>query len=230
MSQNFPNPNGAPHHSPPNGSNTGVQGLMSSLISPGPGTPMQAGFPMPWLGLPDWQNGAQGRFGASSSTEMQAANRNSFQDNNEEDYEPSYEFKGDFAADHANVSATGQNRKGSEGAATTLRTSHPSMIDSSSAVKSPYKNTNTTNPDVQGTRATSNTIEIAHKASENEKKLSELRARLLAKKSKNSREISPAARVTASSRGPRSNITVSPKATNGTGTPHATNTFRTIKN
>ncbi|KAL9130657.1 MAG: hypothetical protein Q9217_001227 [Psora testacea] len=213
MSHNFPHRNGASHGSPPDRHNTGVQGLMSSLISPSPSTPMQSAFHIPWLGMPEWQNGEHAGFGAGTHNQVQADIRASFTYNNDEDYEPVYQDPSELEAGGTIAVATGQDLgNGSEGGAPSLRTlqtetdkSFPSTYIARSQPQPPRSTTS-------GTSSTPN-------AAENAKKLSELRAKLLAKKSKGSREASPAARGRASPRSIHSNLSTSPKAVNGARTP-----------
>ncbi|KAL9098879.1 MAG: hypothetical protein Q9163_005541, partial [Psora crenata] len=215
MSQNFRHPDGASHRSPPNRPNTGVEGLMSSLISPGPGTPMQGPFQMPWLGMQHWQNGTPGIIGASLQDQMQTQNHTSFDHNNEEDYEPAYETPKEPAAGGTNAITTGQDIEGSyDGGALSLRTLLPKLHTPLSAPYNPQPQLEPATRTSAGTSSTPN-------AAENAKKLSELRAKLLAKKSKGSREASPAAAGKGSPRTTRGTLTASPSAENGARTPQA---------
>ncbi|MCJ1452994.1 hypothetical protein MMC28_003339 [Mycoblastus sanguinarius] len=87
MSQNFNHYNGTPHGSPPPRANSGYEGLMGSLISPGPATPLQQGFAhQSWPPhTAGWQNG---NISYSMPYPGQAANQTAWNQNVQQDYVP----------------------------------------------------------------------------------------------------------------------------------------------
>ena len=145
---------------------------MSSLISPGPGTPGQGPFLGPWLSAQDWPS-LRGGFGTLQDT-SQSINRDNFSQNLGDDYSPqeaSAAQAGPFMSNVAQNKATTQPMHGQSQAASThlSRTQH----SNSSATGSPK-------------------IPTQEAAAENAKKLKDLRAQLLAKKTKESQEQTPA--------------------------------------
>ena len=217
MSQNFPNPPGPPHGSPQNRANAGFEGLMSSLISPGPTTPVQGAFSMPWLGMQDWRNGTQSGFGLGMQNQMGARNQSSYDQNNEEDYEPAYQTPSELRADGVNTVDTGHDSTKSheyERGGLSLRTLQNKGSDPSST-------SHTFHSQAELPSTMTSTAPSAPNAAENAKKLTELRAKLLAKKSKDSREASPAAKPRDPPGSAQSNLNATPRVMNGTRTPQA---------
>ena len=128
---------------------------MSSLISPGHGTPVQKAFPSPWLGLQDWPNGFPGMFGPGFPNQM---NEESFQQNNE--------VSDQHELSHGNDLNNGSAPLGPAGGANFTLEPSSSMQRVASTPLSPSTSRNTN----------------AEATAENAKRLKELRALLMAKK------------------------------------------------
>ncbi|KAG8530961.1 uncharacterized protein KY384_004318 [Bacidia gigantensis] len=164
----------------------GLQGLMSSLISPGPGTPMQNLSQVPWTAGYEWQTMLQNGPGVDTQNTIQTGNQASFGQNQEGLYEP---------PDHVVYSTAGTGPQALN--ITSLHKSDPdlSLVDHLRSTASSSANLNTPLPDHALSNGSSVTNNEASK--QNEKKLNELRAKLLAKRPKSSRNSSPAIRPTA---------------------------------
>ena len=147
---------------------------MSSLISPGPGTPMQGVFQNSWLAnSQSWHDNGQRGFGPNMQDQSQASNQMRFHLNSDEEYVP-YEPPGG-QGDESHIIHTGQvGFKTSPGGALSLPFSaiQPSVANENASAKQ--------------------SVGADDAAAENAKRLRELRAKLMAKKPKGSREASPA--------------------------------------
>lgn len=88
MSQNFNGYSGTPHCSPPPHANNDFTGLMGSLISPGPGpaTPLQQAFGVPFYHAAAWQNGGQGNYNFSVPFQGAPVNEDAWNQNGGEEY------------------------------------------------------------------------------------------------------------------------------------------------
>ena len=88
MSQNFNGYRGTPHGSPPPHANNDFTGLMGSLISPGPGpaTPLQQAFGMPFYNTAAWQNGGQGNYNFNLPFQGSPVNQDAWNQNSGEEY------------------------------------------------------------------------------------------------------------------------------------------------
>ena len=189
MSHNF-DPKAAPHGSPPNQPNTSIESLMNSLISPGPGTPMQGAFQNTWLASTQgWQDSNRGFFGQNGQNPIQGASGLSFPQTNEEDYIP-YD-PNDALQDNLQNVSVGQDASQNHEGGTFIPTGVPSQgrTSSTSGSTSTALATATNAP-----TAMQQTMSTEEAAAENAKRLRELRAKLMAKKPKGSREASPALR------------------------------------
>ena len=189
MSHNFDS-NAPPHRTPPNQPNT-IESLMNSLISPGPGTPMQGAFQNTWLANnQSWQDNNRGFFGQTVQNPTQGTSQSNFPQSNEGDYTP-YDPNDTFQDNSQSTSMGQEALQNSEGG-----TFPPMVIPSQGEItptggpKSTPQITTTNNPAPK--QQATNTDEAA---AENAKRLRELRAVLLAKKPKGSREASPALRM-----------------------------------
>lgn len=88
MSQNFNGYRGTPHGSPPPLANNDFTGLMGSLISPSPGpaTPLQQAFGMPFYNTAAWQNGGHGNYNFNVPFQGAPANENVWNQNGGDNY------------------------------------------------------------------------------------------------------------------------------------------------
>ena len=88
MSQNFNGYRGTPHGSPPPLANNDFTGLMGSLISPSPGpaTPLQQGFGMPFYNAAAWQNGGHGNYNFNVPFQAAPVNEDAWNQNGGENY------------------------------------------------------------------------------------------------------------------------------------------------
>ena len=89
MAQNTYNYHNTPHGSPPPVTNNDYGGLMGSLISPGPGTPLQSTFSAPWPAQTGWQqNGGQGGYAYSMPYQGPPMNQTAWHANGQQAYIP----------------------------------------------------------------------------------------------------------------------------------------------
>ena len=88
MSQNFSGYRGTAHGSPPPHANNDFTGLMGSLISPGPGpaTPLQQAFGMPFYSAAAWQNGGAGNYNFNVPYQGSPVSRDAWNQNGGENY------------------------------------------------------------------------------------------------------------------------------------------------
>ena len=130
---------------------------------------MQAPFPMPWMNMTDWN--AQSTFAPNTQNQLQQGNQVNFEQNNEDEYTP---YEPSEAQYNRGSGDTGQNL---------VHGTHvgaPQFPQAQSAAVSPTTKTTPSN--------------TAADAAENAKRLKELRARLMAKKPKDSRDATPTPR------------------------------------
>ena len=196
MSEHYNNPSGYTQGSPPARSNTGVEGLMSSLISPGPTTPGQGGNQLPWIGMQDWATNMQSQLGLHLPTQVQASNQTMFQQNSEDDYAP-YEPPEPQEPYSPNMNLGSGIHQSTDGAAFNRASlqSQPQPL----FVKPPLASPGLSSEQ----RATGAPSTPGSDAGAHSKRLQELRAQLMASKKIKSRESTPVLRPKSSQTAPQ---------------------------
>jgi len=222
MAHQYNGYHGAPHGSPPPNPNDGYEALMGSLISPGPGTPLQQKFP-PWGAQAGWPlSMGQGNFSYSMPYQGSPLNQTAWQQNAQNDYnQPEYEDDDEMiTVDDTDIFGTnGQQSIQSEGFAGHVQASHtpqkvqsgqhPSLSSSSPLALPQPRLPNTANDGLSSETKFSNVNSTTRAA--------ELRAKLLASRSSNaaSRQQSPAVKASDISEAKKQNVQELLKQTNG---------------
>ena len=197
MAQNTYNYHSTPHASPPPLTNNDYGGLMGSLISPGPGTPLQSTFPAPWPAQPGWQqNGGQGGYTYSMPYQGPPMNQTAWHANAQQAYIPQDDEDDElFTIDDTDILGPNkQQANGNAGISGSLRSPHNNQQTRTDQLHNHTLSSPLAQPQLQNATAGGPSQMTKSPAVNSAARAAELRAKLLANKSSNaaSRQGSPA--------------------------------------
>ena len=220
MAQNTYNYHSTPHGSPPPLTNNDYGGLMGSLISPGPGTPLQSTFPAPWPAQPGWQqNGGQSGYTYSMPYQCPPMNQTAWHANGQQAYIPQDDEDDElFTIDDTDILGPNkQQANGNGGVSGNLHSPHHNQQTRPDQLHNNASSSPLAQPQFQNATAGGPSQMTKSPAVNSAARAAELRAKLLANKSSNaaSRQGSPAVKSNEHSDAKKTNVQELLRQTNG---------------